>query len=164
MYSHGGSPDDAISKHYKPDLDHCLTSENAKDSEGRSVCAGVPAFFLTASKDTTVDPRYPYNWFMKLTNEMKKHPNEVDQAVFVAVENGTHMEPVKKGEGVLNVYTARFLACHLYDQGTPRSKKACSYINNDPSKGLCNKKNTSQPCEVINFPLKKYHFCDNIYI
>ena len=166
VYSHGGSPDfdpdDAISKHYKPDLDNCLTWKNAKDSEGQSVCAGIPAFFLTASKDKTVDPRYPYNWFMKLTNEMVKRPNEVDQAVFVAVKDGTHMEPVKKG--VLNVYTARFFACHLYDQGTPRSKKACSYINNDPSKGLCNKKPTSQVCGVINFPLKKYHFCDNIYI
>jgi len=157
VYSHGGSPDfgnpdNAISKHYKPDLDRCLNWENATDSEG-SVCAGIPAFFLTASGDKTVNPSYSYNWFMKLSNKMVERPDEVDQAVFVAVKKGTHMEPVETG--VLNVYTARFLACHLYDHGTTRSKKACSYINNDPSKGLCDPTTTSQPCEVTSFPLKK---------
>lgn len=151
VFSHGGSLDDKTSSHYKPDMDNCLTNwKNATDSHG-SVCAGIPAFFLTASGDTnTVPPERTRNWFMKLANHRFQRSDQ--QVVFAEVNStntGTdHMEPVTTG--ILNTYTARFLACHLYDQDTPRSKEACSSINDDPSSkgGLCSSSTTTD-CVVV---------------
>jgi len=152
MFSHGGSHDDKTDKkHYKPDLNNCLTWNNATAGDGKSICAGVPAFFLTAPKDNKVYPEWTKNWYTKLTKVVKHVVYVEANSAYYGHDEPTHLRK-SGGYGILNAYTGRFLACHLYESGTTKSE-ACDYIyGNSSSKAICSYKSTVKGTCMVSQP------------
>ena len=156
LIGHGGSKDkkEALPGKYKSDLVRCLKKGNGK------WCDDVPALFLTATDDTTVNYTHTENWYKILTGQ--KTPNSrahVQNAVYAQVKTGNHLEPTDPARGIFNDYSARFLACHLYkdEKKIPEvSKEACAWIY-----GGLGKKNICNSAEVKALALDTVHLFYN---
>jgi len=147
LYGHGGGTQKEGKM--RTDLPKCLADTKW--------CDGVPAFFLTSTDDTQVHPSGTYGWYQKLTGQDtaggKPHVQHVVYAQVKQLTNDPpqwgHMEPVTPhsyhggeyggGYGVLNTYTAKFMACHLYSDTNQANihEEACAWIygSSDGSRG-----------------------------